>query len=72
MSKLFVRHNEQGSISVNSEDSHSILRIIHQSQFGDIMSETEISLQPNQVLHVIRVPEPMPEESPDSVTNSQS
>lgn len=69
MSRLFVRHNEQGSVSVNSQDEHRILRVIHQSQSGDILSETEIALQPNEGLHIIQLPRPEPEGEPPVIEN---
>lgn len=64
MSKLFVRHNEQGSLSIRSEDEHKTYRLIHQSQLGSIMSETEISLQPHEALHLIQLVNPEPEDCP--------
>lgn len=64
MNRLSVRHNDQGSLSLNALDERYKVRIIHQSQYGDIMSETEIDMDTYSAIHIVRVPESEPEDCP--------
>lgn len=70
MRKLFVRHNEKGSISIKSYDEYLTLRINHVSQFGDTLSETEISLSPNDALH-LQVPFHLDDADPEQADDPE-
>lgn len=72
MSKLFVRHNEKGSISIKSYDKYLTLRINHVSPFGDTLSETEISLSPNDALHLAVLSDPEPVDPEEYIHNVES
>lgn len=61
---LKVRDNEAGSVSVSALDGgHVILKVVKQSRMGLIESSWEVSLAPNELLHVSSMNRPTPEVS---------
>lgn len=58
-----VRHNEKGSVSIRGLcGDWADLMIVKQTRLGDVEARFEINLGPNEALHVIAQPRPVPQD----------